>query len=307
MSEKTSSILTLKQAKKQFTAYGCTLFAYGLIVYLSQSFIPYMIPFIQQYLAINSEYLTLIIRIVVILLGIIIPFGLFQILTKTSIKDFTQKSNVTLLDLIKYSIVFTSINMLMLFVTSMVTRFFTVDTPSLLPVGVYVGDYNLYNPLFLVLVILILPICEEYVFRGVTLRYLGKFSNHFAIMSISILYALAFGNIIDSIAAGLFSAFLCLVTLRYKNFLVAVFIHIFNNLFLVLLSFALIQHYLVGIGLLFLLYFMAIVVLIKGYDNRILVKKEKNSMMLLKVFFSNFAIILCVILFICTSLIQQFI
>ncbi len=85
-------------------------------------------------------------------------------------------------------------------------------------------------------VIIIAPITEEYVFRGVLLSGLKRYGERFAIITTSILFGLIHGNLYQGISVTLFAMVLAYITIKKESILPAIGLHIANNLFSVVMS-----------------------------------------------------------------------
>ena len=78
--------------------------------------------------------------------------------------------------------------------------------------------------------VLIFPLCEEFIFRGVCLRSFGRMGNYFAIFASSLLFSLMHGNLISILPSFFLGVFLAVVTMRFNSILPALIIHIAINL-----------------------------------------------------------------------------
>ncbi|MGX8833378.1 CPBP family glutamic-type intramembrane protease [Amedibacillus sp. YH-ame6] len=91
-------------------------------------------------------------------------------------------------------------------------------------------QYDLLNNILMfIMVCIVAPIFEELLYRGLILTALKRFGNMFAIIITSILFALAHGNIPQTIPTFFISLVLCYVVLRSNSLLPAILIHFINN------------------------------------------------------------------------------
>lgn len=81
------------------------------------------------------------------------------------------------------------------------------------------------------------PIFEELLFRGLILTALKRFGNMFAIIITSLLFALAHGNLPQTVPVFFLSMVLCYVALRSKSLLPTITIHFINNAIAMLFTF----------------------------------------------------------------------
>ena len=85
-------------------------------------------------------------------------------------------------------------------------------------------------------VIIVAPITEEYIFRGVLLSGLKRYGERFAIISTSVLFGLIHGNLYQGISVTLFAMLLAYITIKKESILPAIGLHMANNLFSVVIS-----------------------------------------------------------------------
>ena len=85
-------------------------------------------------------------------------------------------------------------------------------------------------------VIIVAPITEEYIFRGVLLNGLKRYGERFAIIATSVLFGLIHGNLYQGISVTLFAMLLAYITIKKESILPAIGLHMANNLFSVVIS-----------------------------------------------------------------------
>lgn len=93
----------------------------------------------------------------------------------------------------------------------------------------YFNTINGKSPLSLIFIIVIAPVIEEILFRGVVLKPLEKYGKLLAIVISSLLFAIYHGNIIHGIYAFICGLLLGFVASEY-SLKYSVILHIFNNL-----------------------------------------------------------------------------
>lgn len=110
--------------------------------------------------------------------------------------------------------------------------------------GAYTGEFSAYSPDVFMLVMEILftcilvPVVEEYVFRGVLFGYLRRYGLTFGVLSGAILFGIAHTAPVQSVYAfafGILSAFVYSVTGNLKT---SVLLHALNNLVTVVMGYA---------------------------------------------------------------------
>lgn len=86
-----------------------------------------------------------------------------------------------------------------------------------------------YNIVLLINVVIIAPIFEEWLFRGLLLNTLRKHGDGFAIIITSILFGMIHGNFIQGISAAFSSIALCYFVIKTGSLRISIFIHFLNN------------------------------------------------------------------------------
>ena len=93
----------------------------------------------------------------------------------------------------------------------------------------------LYNLFTFINVVLLAPIFEELIFRGMILQVLSKYNRIFAIFVTSLLFGLLHLNMTQAVPAFFMSLVLCYMCLKTDSILVTILAHAGNN-FLALMS-----------------------------------------------------------------------
>lgn len=92
------------------------------------------------------------------------------------------------------------------------------------------AEYNLVTNIILcIYTMIVAPITEELLFRGIILTKLKRYGKTFAIIIVSLLFGLLHGNLSQTIPAFVMSLFLCQVTLKSGSIIPAISIHMINN------------------------------------------------------------------------------
>lgn len=117
-------------------------------------------------------------------------------------------------------------DIILTYLSSFLSDVMTLTTPSFIPEG------NLLANIFSITFgILLAPILEELVFRGLLLGVLKRYGRIFAIVTVSFLFGLLHGNLPQAIPAFCFSIVVCCLTLKADSILPAIVLHIFVNTF----------------------------------------------------------------------------
>lgn len=93
------------------------------------------------------------------------------------------------------------------------------------------------NLIYFIIIAVVPPLFEEFVFRGVVLGRLRRFGDGFAILASALLFGLFHGNFIQIPFAFLVGLVLGFVVVRTNNLWVAIAIHFINNAFAVSMEF----------------------------------------------------------------------
>lgn len=109
-------------------------------------------------------------------------------------------------------------------IMNMLSGIIIFETPD------FSARYNLATNIILgIHTILVAPITEELLFRGIILTKLKQYGKTFAIIIVSILFGLLHGNLPQTIPTFVMSLFLCQVTLKSNSIIPAISIHMINN------------------------------------------------------------------------------
>lgn len=109
-------------------------------------------------------------------------------------------------------------------IMNMLSGIIIFETPD------FSAKYNLVNNIILCIhTIIVAPITEELLFRGIILTKLKQYGKTFAIIIVSMLFGLLHGNLSQTIPAFVMSLFLCQVTLKSGSIIPAISIHMINN------------------------------------------------------------------------------
>lgn len=300
--------VTPKQAKKQFSILAYGLIVYGIVMVSLQFIQSYIINnYLDIFTGVSIEYLTIGITIIGIILATFIPFPIIQKVIGIKTADFTRKNHMSYITFLGYVSICIAINLFGTFLAVILETLFKSNAAFVTPIGVFNGQYVITNPLYIVMILLVTPICEEYIFRGVCLRTLGRYGNRFALFAVALLYAAAHGNLLEAIPAFFFGIALTLVTLRYKSIKPTIGIHIINNLFFYITEIIPTNmSWIVGVAV-FVVYALAIFIIIIRQENRVIIRKETDTYLLWKLFLTSIPVIISFLLFLTSSIIKQFI
>ena len=127
----------------------------------------------------------------------------------------------------------------------------------------------LYNLFTFINVVLLAPIFEELIFRGMILQVLSKYNRIFAILVTSLLFGLLHLNMTQAVPAFFMSLVLCYMCLKTDSILVTILAHAGNN-FLALMS-------VYSIVIMVLAIYGLATIILKSKEVDVFVKEEKTG------------------------------
>ena len=184
------------------------------------------------------------------------------------------------------------------FFSSVFLHLFGVDDQAILPIGMPPQYASLSDPLFIVIYLLVMPLVEETCFRGVLLRTLGRYGNRFAIVTISLIFALLHGSAAEYLPCFLLSVVLCRLTLLHHSVFPTIFLR--SSLGMVFIGLAAVPErysFYVGIAIL-LLYLLVAFLLITHRYRSIRIRPSANTRELIVLFFGSPGVVLALFLLI---------
>jgi len=95
-------------------------------------------------------------------------------------------------------------------------------------------ELGLHTIILAIYVIIVAPITEEYIFRGVLLSGLKRYGERFAIITTSVLFGLIHGNLYQGIGVTLLGLIFAYITIKKESILPAIGLHMANNLYAVM-------------------------------------------------------------------------
>ena len=162
------------------------------------------------------------------------------------------------------------------------------------------------NILYLLLYVLLKPVCDEYIFRGIIQRQLGHYSRFFGVLASSLLYAIAQPSLSDAIPAFFLGWYLALVTLRYHSIRPAVTIHVLVSVFLWIVAIIPPEYSLIPIIVITLNYIVTLLFIIGNTVNYRIAFMRFPEKKLWKTVFTSSTIIICILLFAAENILSFF-
>ena len=234
MNNNEPEIITEIQAKAQINHLGRSLILYLSVFLLLQygtNLIETYAP--QVFHGLNPDLFMLIASSIVMLLVAGIAFSVSASKLKLKIIDYLSKPKVTFGTMFQLVCIGIGIQLIITSISSLFYFFFHTASSTYAFVGNYTTMETIYlNIAYFVFYIILKPICDEYIFRGIIQRQLGHYGRYFGVLASSVLYAMAQSNLVEAIPALFIGWFLAIITLRYHSIRPAVIIHILVSLFI---------------------------------------------------------------------------
>ncbi len=292
-------VITTKDAKKQVNKFGISLVIY---IFINQM-LWYGIGFLRNYypealLGFDPDLVIMIFFIVTLFVAAFVFFRISSAALDLNIKDYLRKPEISL----KRRIVLISIGIAITYLFSTIATFFRFllqpSSAAFEFVGYFTTPMNIIkNAVYFLLFVLIKPICDEYVFRGVIQRQLGHYNRYFGVVASAFLYALASPSLTEALPAFFTGWFLALVTYRYHSILPAREIHIATAFFAWLIAVIPDRFIIIPTIMTVIIYLIAAYSLIGQKISFHISRSGALNPKLWKTLLTSFTIILCIILF----------
>ena len=307
LSEAKPIVLSLKEVNKQFRLLGFTYLFYLICIIILRIYYDDLALYLKKFINLNYEsLLALILTIGILIIGLLL-FNTFKKLNKLTNHKASDTIKLRKIPYIQLTVLATALCLLGTFFTSFFSTIAPLEITLMFPIGVNILDFESMNIFLFILIVIASPIIEEYIFRGVTLRFLGRFSNRFGIISVSLLFSIYHLDFVQLFPAFILSCFLCLFTLRYKTIVPAIIVRIITNFILLFLTFIPASNYMYLIVFIILLYLTAIITIFTTYKKRVILPYEPDSNLLLKLLFKRFTFIIIFLIIICFNVYRNFI
>ena len=134
----------------------------------------------------------------------------------------------------------------------------------------------LFNTFTFISVVILAPIFEELIFRGMILQVLSKYNKVFAILVTSLLFGLLHLNMTQAVPAFFMSLILCYMCLKTDSLLVTILAHAGNNL-LALMSVYSDKYVLITVVIMVFVIYGLITIILKSKEVNAFIKEEKTN------------------------------
>lgn len=215
--------IELKKAKRKmkstFNLIGLALLTSVLIKFLLDIVKKsYWVYYLENLNVFSYGFSDNIFSIISIILTYFIPFFFISIVLRKGRQTDVEKIDLTLLDY--FGLAFTGISIYLLLSVMTSGLVFLLSTKSVgisqIPPSI-TSNYIEVFVSYLFYYILVVPLVEEYVFRGVILRNLGRYGQLFGLLSSSFFFALSFGRLQTALPGFFLGIFLGFLTILYKS------------------------------------------------------------------------------------------
>ncbi|WP_370776557.1 CPBP family intramembrane glutamic endopeptidase [Holdemania massiliensis] len=298
MSERVVQTVTPRQLRWEFNGIGLTfLVVFALaagVIFGYQWLTPILEPYYQT---VDRQAAEMGIRIVVTLVVMLLPFQVYAALKKIKTGRFFGACQGEWREILELILIGLALNLLLTFIVGILALVLSWSNIQFASSEMIVQGKLPAVILSVVQAVLIFPLCEEFIFRGVCLRSFGRMGNYFAIFASSLLFSLMHGNLISILPSFFLGVFLAVVTMRFNSILPALIIHIAINLQTVALQCVPVQYsWIIGLSCI-LIYALALAALIRNRHQRIIIRREANPWVLIQQFFLSWAMVITLILY----------
>lgn len=149
------------------------------------------------------------------------------------IRDYLKPADVSFPRMISLTCMGMAIYMTALTLASLLSVFAKTGTLSYSFLGRFSSrEFVTANILYFLLYVIVKPVCDEYIFRGIIQRQLGHYNRHFGIVASALLYALAQPSLPQAVPCLALGWYLSQLTIRFHSIRPGITIHILIMLFL---------------------------------------------------------------------------
>ena len=299
MSEQAPVVITTKQAKGQINHFGRSLVIY-IVLFMA---VHYGIPWASEafpavFMGMSADLAGLCLSIIILIAVTAIPFGISAKCLHLDIRSYLKNPRLRGDRIFALSCIGIALN---LTVTSLSTLFyFFFHTRSI--AYPFLGSFSstekiLCNIAYFVFFVIVEPICDEYIFRGIIQRQLGHYGRYFGVLGSAVLYAISRQNLVMAIPAFFVGWYLSLITLRYHSILPTIHVHIVLSMFLWVLDIVPGNYLWLVTVFIILVYILAGLFMFQKRVDTGMVRYGATEGKLWKILLTSGSIIVCMILF----------
>lgn len=300
MSSNEPVVITSKQAKKQMNVFGWCLFIYSLFCGAIRYYDAWL-PSVGDDLLLgyDAEEVVLIISIVGMLLLLAIPSWIARKKLDLDIKDYLKRPIVQFKKKFALVSMGISLQLIIISISMLFYFFFHTSTKELEYLGKFNTDINIIkNILYILLYVVIKPMVDETIFRGIVQRQLGHFGRYFGVIASSVLYALCQFNIVDGISCFFVGWYFALLTLRYHSIKPSIVIHACIAAFLYVIQIVPAEYSFIVSNVILVFYVISVIALFTKQVDLSMIKYRRMPSMLWKLLFTTSSTISLIVLFV---------
>ena len=300
MSEIKRKTISTKQARRMINTFGFSLIIYialNLVLWYGMPLVTHYAP--QTYFGFDPEMITMLFTMIMMVFTMLVPFRISARLLKLDINDYLVSAHLSFWKYISLCCLGAA---LMFIVTAVPSVYYILIRSARIPYP-FVGDFTtrnniLKNIIYAVLAILVKPLCDEVIFRGIIQRQLGHYGRRFGVYASTFLYFLSFATLPDAIPNLFIGWYLALLALRYHSIIPSLIVHIYVALFSWAIQVIPDQFVIVISGIVMLNLAIAAVAIFNGTITLSIARPGRFDPRLWKILFTSFTTLVCIGLFI---------
>jgi len=298
MPENSPRVITSRQARKQINHFGRSLVIYIAVFMVFRYGTSLLASYFPQIFIVEPQIVYLVGEMVLLTLVTLIPFRISAKMLNLDIHDYLHDPRIPASRMIAIISVGIGINLIATSISSLFYFFARTNSASYDFLGKFTTEtYIIENALYLLENVIIIPICDEYIFRGIIQRQLGHYGRYFGVLGSAMLFAVSQANLVMAIPAFFVGWYLSLITLKYHSIKPAVQVHIALSLFLCLMDIAPESMLLVITVAIIVVYIIAAFSIFQKRVSTNMVRYGATEPKLWKILLSSDSIIVCLILF----------
>lgn len=299
MADQAPKVITTRQAKKQIGFFGNSLALYILLFMalsygteLLQNFNP------SIFMGMDPQAFSLAVSMILMLFITMVPFRRSAQKLNLNIHDYLKDPNLRGDRIFALVCIGIGIDLIM---TSVSTLFYFLFPTNMAEYS-FLGNFStrdaiIENILYFMMFVIVKPICDEYIFRGVIQRQLGHYGRYFGVLGSAVLYAIAQVNIAQAFPAFFVGWYLSLITLRYHSIRPGITVHLVIALVLWAVQVVPSKFIMIVTIFIVLVYILAGLFLFQRRVDTNMVRYGATEAKLWKILFTTPSIVVCVILF----------
>ena len=306
MSENRPQVITTKQAKHQVNILGGSLVLYILLNLLLWHGVGLLYDRLNiTFFDIDPEILCMAAAMVLMVIITFVFFSISATRLHLPIRDYLKPTGMDFLHKTALVCIGIAITVLTTYTGSFLNFLLHPASSAFAFVGHFTTPENiLKNGLYFALFVLLKPVCDEYIFRGIIQRQLGHYNRFFGVLASSLLYAIAQPSLPDAIPAFFTGWYLALLTLRYHSIQPAIKTHLLISLFLWVISIIPDEYVLIPIIVITLVYIVTLLFMVGNAVNYRIAFMRMPEKKLWKIVFTSSTIVICIILFIAENILS---